>query len=231
MWPWLLLMLCMLPIDARRTTLLLCPTADQTLLLDELLQSVSDPYHPQYLQFLSLDQVNKRFGPPADVGERVLSWLSTHPDVINVIEQTQYKVAVQHRTPTVSTDGAPPGDICGVHRAGDRVTGRRKDVQANTPPLGSQEYQVISAQTFESVYNTPNPLTYTRLNPIRDVKLMVVDLSAAFDAADLQATAGLTGTTTSYTAFEDDGTYSATADGYITESVLDLSMITSCKPM
>jgi hypothetical protein len=232
MWLWLLLVLCVLPIDARRTTFLLCPTAEQTLLLEQLLQNVSDPYHPQYLQFLSLGEVNARFSPPATVGDRVSSWLSTHPDVINVIKRTRYQIAVEHRTDTVSMDAAPAGAVCGTHRAGDGATGRRRDVQANTPPVGAGVYNIISAQTFQSVYNTPNPLTYTRLNQVRDVKLMVVDLSAKFDASDLRATAHLTGTTTNYDGFDDyDGTYGFTSGTELEESVLDLSMITAVSPV
>jgi subtilase family serine protease len=217
------------------TTLLLCPSAAQRADLQSFLSNVSNPRHPKYLQHLSIDALHQRFAPTTQ--GQVLEWVQQHPDVSEVVLSTKYRVKVSHNSTKLSSKHLADGVVCGILEKSSKKMGRRKPVRnrifpSNGPGEGDPTLSIVTAQSFQAVYQTPNSLAYTRLNSMRDISIAVIEIEAPYKQSDSLAYAGLTGTTADLTTMQNinESTASDAGDAFM-EASLDVQTILSTAPL
>lgn len=208
MWLLFLLLLLLLPPhhQARAARLTLCPTPSQ--------QRALDAHHHQKGLFddaLSHADALARFGPTPLARSKARAFLDTHPSVRSVEEHGDFRFEVGLAAGVDVEEfvrKAPPGMFCPrikprAPRPTPRYNGVRRGAEGLQPtgqngPGASPTYAVPSNLGYSAIYNTPNPEAYVRLNYVRSINLVVLELDAPYLASDLLAFSELTGTLEGY---------------------------------
>jgi hypothetical protein len=224
--------------------LTLCPTPAQRRALD-----AHHHNHRGLLLLPPLSHANAlaRFGPSPHTRSLARAFLDSHPDVTSVDDHGHYRFKVALRNDTregveALVREAPRGMFCpriepGTVHPTPRHNGVRRGADGLQPtgqngPGNSPTYAVPSNLGYSSIYNTPNPETYVRLNFERNLNLVVLELDAPYLDSDLISFAELTGTLEGYgatTIVNLSQTGSTSGEGF-DEASLDMQVAVSIAP-
>lgn len=151
--------------------------------LQQLFVEVSDPLHPNYLGFLSADELHDRFAPSQLTIEWIGQWLQ-QPYSLVAGRRWQLRTAGDVTRPIPSKMS---NFILGVINSNNTSSNGTSPIYGQfhsfSGPNGPS-YVVPVAQTLATIYNAPDPRTYQTNNPLR---VTVVSLGDPYLPSDLTA--------------------------------------------